>query len=92
MTYTAAAEPFDHRLTVFGADWCPDVRSTRGTLDHEGVPYRYVNVDHDPQAVAIVRRLQRGGRRIPTLLWDDGTFLVEPSDDALRAHLATAGR
>ncbi|MCW3845448.1 hypothetical protein ONA70_35835, partial [Micromonospora yasonensis] len=31
-------------------------------------------------------------RRIPTLLWPDGSFLVEPTDDELRTHLDGEGR
>ncbi|TYC19533.1 hypothetical protein FXF52_36170, partial [Micromonospora sp. MP36] len=52
-----------------------------------GIAYHYVDVEEDPAATKLVRRLQRGQRRIPTLVWPDGSFLVEPTDDQLRAHL-----
>ncbi|WP_158892983.1 glutaredoxin domain-containing protein [Amycolatopsis anabasis] len=75
------------QLTVYGADWCPDVKRSRALLDREGIGYRYVDVEQDEQAEALVRRLQDGERRIPTLVWPDGTQLVEPSDEELTAHL-----
>ncbi|UJW33794.1 glutaredoxin family protein [Saccharothrix sp. AJ9571] len=75
-------------LIVYGAGWCPDVRRSRALLDREGVEYRYVDVEADAEAEARVRSLQDGARRIPTIVFDDGTFLVEPSDDALSTHLA----
>ncbi|AXB46619.1 glutaredoxin family protein [Amycolatopsis albispora] len=75
-------------LIVYGAGWCPDVRRSRALLDREGVEYRYVDVEADAEAEAKVRELQDGARRIPTIVFGDGTFLVEPSDDALSAHLA----
>lgn len=76
------------QLTVYGASWCPDVRRSRALLDGAGVAYTYFDVEADEQAEAAVRRLQDGNRRIPTLVWPDGTHLVEPSDEALAAHLS----
>ncbi|MGW5722349.1 glutaredoxin domain-containing protein [Amycolatopsis sp. NPDC003865] len=74
-------------LTVYGASWCPDVQRSRALLDREGVDYSYVDVEADAAAEARVRELQDGARRIPTIVWDDGSFLVEPSDDELSARL-----
>ncbi|WP_432542514.1 glutaredoxin family protein [Kineococcus sp. SYSU DK002] len=74
-------------LVVYGADWCPDVRRSRALLEAEGTAHRYVDVETDPAATELVRRLQGGARRIPTIVWPDGSHLVEPSDDELRARL-----
>ncbi|EMD21810.1 glutaredoxin family protein [Amycolatopsis azurea] len=74
-------------LTVYGAGWCPDVKRSRALLDAKGVEYAYVDVEVDTGAEEIVRALQNGARRIPTIVWPDGTHLVEPSDDELTTHL-----
>ncbi|OKI62502.1 NrdH-redoxin [Micromonospora sp. CB01531] len=78
-------------LVVYGTGWCPDVRRSRALLDRAGIAYTYVDLDEDEAATELVRRLQRGRRRIPTLLWPDGSLLVEPTDDQLRAHLNSCG-
>jgi len=75
-------------LTVYGASWCPDVKRSRALLDSLKVDYDYFDVEEDATAEQRVRDLQDGERRIPTLVWADGTHLVEPSDDELAAHLA----
>jgi glutaredoxin len=75
------------KLTVYGASWCPDVKRSRALLDREGVEYSYVDVEADAAAEQRVRELQDGARRIPTIVWEDGSFLVEPSDDELSARL-----
>ncbi|MFJ1763005.1 glutaredoxin domain-containing protein [Amycolatopsis sp. NPDC088138] len=75
------------KLTVYGASWCPDVKRSRALLDSEGVEYSYVDVEEDAEAEQRVRALQDGERRIPTIVWDDGTFLVEPSDAELSSRL-----
>ncbi|MFI5591860.1 glutaredoxin domain-containing protein [Amycolatopsis sp. NPDC051758] len=75
------------KLTVYGASWCPDVKRSRALLDREGVEYSYVDVEADAAAERRVRELQDGARKIPTIVWEDGSFLVEPSDDELSARL-----
>lgn len=74
-------------LVVYGAGWCPDVRRSRTLLEAEGVAHRYVDVEADAAATELVRRLQDGARRIPTIVFPDGSYLVEPSDEELRARL-----
>jgi mycoredoxin len=83
-----ADRPTSPGLVVSGTGWCPDVRRSRALLDAAGVTYHYVDLDQDKDATTLVRRLQHGRRRIPTLLWPDGTFLVEPTDEELRSRLA----
>lgn len=81
----------DERVTVYGADWCPDVQRSRALLDGAGVAYAYVDVEADPHAEATVKRLQDGARRIPTILLPGGGVLVEPSDPELTDALAAEG-
>ena len=77
--------PDPHGLVVYGTGWCPDVKASRAVLDADGVPYRYVDIEQDRQGLRTVRRLQKGRRRIPTLVWPEGRYLVEPGDAELRA-------
>ncbi|MFI5613873.1 glutaredoxin family protein [Amycolatopsis sp. NPDC051903] len=72
---------------VYGASWCPDVKRSRALLDSAGVEYDYVDVEADPEAEKLVRALQDGARRIPTIVFADGSHLVEPSDEELSARL-----
>ena len=45
-------------------------------------------MEQDPQATAEVLRINRGLRSVPTILFPDGSILVEPSDSELEAKLA----
>jgi len=74
-------------VVVYGASWCPDVRRSRAVLDGAGEPYTYVDLDADKAAVKRIRELQKGARRIPTIVIGAGTVLVEPTDDELREQL-----
>ena len=75
-------------ITVYGADWCKDTRRTRAHLYRLGVPYRYVNVDDDLDALDYVKAVTEGTRRTPVvLLREDMAPLVEPDDDTVMAAI-----
>jgi mycoredoxin len=42
-----------------------------------------VNVDVDEQGAAFVREVNSGKRSVPTIIFPDGTVLVEPSTEQL---------
>ncbi len=68
-------------LTVYGASWCSDCRNTRRYLDSTGAPYRYVDLQSDMAAQALLDRA--GFRSIPVVVTTDGTVLIEPSEREL---------
>ncbi|MBI4493568.1 MAG: NrdH-redoxin [Chloroflexi bacterium] len=70
-------------ITVYGTTWCGDCHRARRVLDQYGTPYTWVGIDADPQAQATVLRLNGGLRSVPTVVFPDGSVLVEPSN---RAH------
>jgi thioredoxin reductase (NADPH) len=74
-------------ITVYGAPWCPDCRRAKKFLAEHRVAYEWVNIDEDPEGLTYVERVQNGGRTIPTILFPDGSHLLEPGDDELAAKL-----
>ncbi|MFN8629267.1 MAG: FAD-dependent oxidoreductase [Chloroflexota bacterium] len=76
----------DH-ITVYGAPWCPDCRRSKSFLQDQRIPFRWVDIDADPDGRAYVERLQNGGRTIPTIVFEDGTHLLEPSNAELADKL-----
>src|SRR3989304_6298942 len=67
-------------ITVYGAPWCPDCRRSKAFLGEHRVAYEWIDIDHDPEAEARVLELNDGKRIIPTIVFPDGSLLVEPSD------------
>jgi thioredoxin reductase (NADPH) len=74
-------------LKVYGAPWCPDCHRSRKFLAEHRVPYEFVDIDDDPQGLEFVERLQNGGRTIPTIVFADGSYLLEPGNDELATKL-----
>ncbi|MDP1715791.1 MAG: glutaredoxin domain-containing protein [Anaerolineales bacterium] len=74
-------------ITVYGADWCPDCRRAKCLLDERQVPYRWVDIETDRAGEKVVLEANRGNRSIPTIVFGDGSILVEPSNPELLAKL-----
>ena len=72
---------------MLGTTWCGDCARSRRLLDRLEVPYQWIDIESDDAAAAEVERRNGGHRVVPTIVLDDGTVLVEPSDEALSAAL-----
>jgi glutaredoxin len=75
------------RIKVYGALWCPDCRRTLRFLHDSRVSYDWIDVAEHPEEMAVVRRRNAGLESIPTIIFPDGSFLVEPSNEALARKL-----
>jgi thioredoxin reductase (NADPH) len=74
-------------ITVYGAYWCPDCRQSKQFLGEHQIPYNWVDIETDKDAEKFVIQTNRGKRIIPTIVFADGSFLVEPSNAELAAKL-----
>src|SRR3954451_1187939 len=79
-------------LTVYGAPWCPDCRRAKQFLGEQRVHYNWVDIDQNIDGVEIVERVNQGKRIIPTIVFTDGSVLVEPSNAELAAKLGLQTR
>ncbi|HML23823.1 MAG TPA: FAD-dependent oxidoreductase [Aggregatilinea sp.] len=74
-------------IRMYGAAWCPDCRRAKSFFGEQRVHYEYIDIEQFPESVAEVERINHGMRSIPTILFPDGSILVEPSDEELAAKL-----
>jgi thioredoxin reductase (NADPH) len=74
-------------ITVYGAYWCPDCRRAKKFLGEQRIPYNWVDVEQDQAAEQFVLQKNDGKRIIPTIVFEDGSFLVEPSNAELAQKL-----
>ena len=80
----------DTTIKLYGTDWCWDCRRARRFLDEQQIPYQWINIDKDPQAEHEVLEINRGNRSVPTIIFPDGSILVEPSNSKLKEKLQLA--
>lgn len=71
------------RITVYGKTTCGDTLRSRRLLDAHRVAYDWVDVEQSAEGRRIAMSKNSGRLNTPTIVFEDGTALVEPSDEAL---------
>lgn len=74
-------------IIVYGATWCPDCTRAKQFFGEHRVQYRWVDIEQDSEAMTYVEEVNRGMRSIPTIVFPDGSILVEPSNAQLADKL-----
>jgi mycoredoxin len=75
-------------ITVYGTTWCGDCKRALRVLDQHQAQYHYVDIEQDDVARSYVEQVNRGFQSVPTILFPDGSVLVEPSSSVLAQKLA----
>jgi glutaredoxin len=76
-------KPPETQIIVYGTNWCYASRRARAFLDEHQIPYTWIDVDKDSDASKLVEKINKGFRSVPTILFPDGSILVEPSSSQL---------
>ena len=77
----------ESKVTIYGAYWCPDCRRAKKFLGEQFVPYKWVDIEQDKEGEMYVLQKNDGKRIIPTIVFEDDSFLVEPSNAELAKKL-----
>ena len=75
------------QIRMFGAPWCPDCQRAKQFMAEQRIAFEWNDIDRDEQARAYVQQVNNGKQIIPTIVFDDGSILVEPSNADLAAKL-----
>jgi mycoredoxin len=91
MHATASTIPTQHKIKFYATTWCGDCRRAKRWLDEHHIPYDYINIEEDEAAAAYVIEVNHGLRSVPTIVFPDGSILVEPSNRQLAEKLSSQG-
>lgn len=75
------------QIIMYTTSWCGDCRRSKRLFAALSVPFTEVNIEQDDQAAAKVQEINHGSQSVPTIVFPDGTVLVEPSNAVLEAKL-----
>jgi thioredoxin reductase (NADPH) len=76
------ADPAD-RVTVIGFTWSPRSHEVRDFLARSRIPYLFRDYETNEKARARADELGVGADRLPLLVFGDGSWLAEPTDEQL---------
>ena len=77
----------EQKIRMFGAPWCLDCKRSKQFLAEQRVPYEWNDIDEDEAAREYVQQINNGKQIIPTIVFSDGSILVEPTNPELAEKL-----
>jgi mycoredoxin len=75
-------------LTMYSTPWCGYCHRLKSQLDREGIAYDVVDIEQDPAAAEFVMSVNGGNQTVPTVRFDDGSVLTNPSIVQVKEQLA----
>ena len=75
-------------LTMYSTPWCGYCHRLKSQLDREGIAYEVVDIEQDPAAATFVMSVNGGNQTVPTMKFDDGSAMTNPSIVQVKEHLA----
>jgi len=75
--------PKTETIIIYSTVWCPDCKRAKKFFGEQRIPYINIDIEKDPEAVIFVEKINDGKRIIPTIVFPDGSLLVEPSNAEL---------
>jgi mycoredoxin len=79
-------------IKVYGTGWCPDTARARQCLIKCGTIFDWCDIEKDPQGCAFVEKVNKGKRRVPTIVFPDGSILVEPTNAEIEEKVRLTGK
>jgi len=73
----------ENGVVMYGTTWCGHCRQVKKALEGRGVDYAWVDVEKVKGAREEMLRLNGNDKRVPTILFPDGSVLVEPTSSQL---------
>ena len=68
------------KIVMYTTQWCGDCLRSKKVFDKLGIAFTEVDIDYDKEGFEIAKKIQNQNPRIPTIVFEDGRFLIEPSD------------
>jgi mycoredoxin len=75
-------------FTVYSTPWCGYCTRLKKQLTREGVTFAEVDIEQDPSAEQLVKKVNGGNATVPTLIFTDGSAMTNPSLRDVLAKIA----
>lgn len=77
-------------LTMYSTPWCGHCMRLKGALEREGIEFRVIDIEQDPEAADYVMSVNGGNATVPTIVLPDGRTLTNPPLPTLLEALRAA--
>jgi len=72
------------QIVMYTTQFCSDCLRAKKFLEANNIPYLQVGLEGNQEATEFVMQVNKGNRSVPTIIFPDGSILVEPSWEDLK--------
>ena len=76
-------------IKMYGTPTCKDCVIAKQVFQDLETNYEFIDISYSQEATEKAIELNNGVRRIPVILFDDNSILVEPTAEELKAKMAS---
>jgi len=73
------------QIVMYTTQYCADCLRAKKFFEANEIPFVSVGLEGDAEATEFVIQVNNGYRSVPTIVFPDGSILVEPSWEELKA-------
>ena len=70
---------FMAKLTMYSTQWCGYCQRLKAQLKRENIDFDEVDIEQDENAANLVEKVNGGNRTVPTIVYEDGSAVTNPS-------------
>ncbi len=75
------------QIVMYATEYCPDCTRAKKFFEANHIPYLRVGLEGNAEAAEFVMKVNHGYRSVPTIIFPDGSILVEPNWEELKAKI-----
>ncbi len=75
------------QIIIYSTTWCSDCKRAKKFFGEQRIPYTNIDIEENPEYIEVVEKINDGKRSVPTIVFPDGSVLVEPSNAQLAEKL-----
>jgi mycoredoxin len=76
------------QIVMYTTEYCPDCLRAKKFFEVNNIPHLRVGLEGNIEATEFVMQVNKGYRSVPTIIFPDGSVLVEPGWEELKARFS----
>lgn len=81
----------DEKIIMYGTTWCGDSIRAKKLFEDYQIEFEWINIDKDKYGEKRVKEINNGYKSVPTIIFPDGSILVEPDKETLKKKFLELG-
>ena len=78
------------QITMYTTEFCSDCMRAKAFFEAHHISYVGIRLEENPEATEFVMKLNNGYKSVPTIIFPDGSVLVEPGWEELKAKFSNS--